>query len=340
MYIERHKPNCKLYIGIPVFIFISCYLITQTTAFKTNSEALSYGILADLLLTSPLIYFLLIRKSSISKATIIRVILLGILVSGLILNPENFAFVDVLKKWVSPLIELFVFLFIIRKFRKLNSESKLRNINNTDFLIHCREVFTNMLGSRKMGNIIASEISMIYYAFFGRAVKMNTHKYSSYKESAILALLYALLMILIIETIAMHFVFAMLGNVFAWTLTALSLYTCIQLFAHIRAVKLRQITIDNDILNLYMGLAADAKINIANIRTIELTRKEVIDKDVIKISLLKKLEGHNLRIELYEPIEVIKMFGLKKESKTVLFFVDDPNKLRETLMGLMSKIVE
>ena len=59
----------------------------------------------------------------------------------------------------------------------------------------------------------------------------------------------------------------------------------------------------------------------------------------MKISLFKKLESHNMRIDLYEPIEVIKIFGLKKESKTILFFVDSPIELKETIVVLKNKNV-
>ena len=114
---EIYKPNIKLYIGVPILIFISCYLVTLTNTFKANSETLSYGIIADLLLTAPLVYFFIIRHSSISKATILRVFLLGILVSGFVLDSEKFEMVNVLKKWISPIIELIVFLFIIKKFQ-------------------------------------------------------------------------------------------------------------------------------------------------------------------------------------------------------------------------------
>ena len=92
------KPNWKLYLGIPILIYTACYLITFTPTFKTHPQALSYGILADLIIVSPLIYFLIIRKSTISKSTIIRVFLVGIAIAGLILNTEKIEALSVLKK--------------------------------------------------------------------------------------------------------------------------------------------------------------------------------------------------------------------------------------------------
>lgn len=339
MNVEIYKPNFKLYIGIPILIFTSCYLVTLTNTFKANTEVLSYGIIADLLLTAPLVYYFIIRNSSISNATILRVFLIGVLVSSLILNSEKFEIIHVLKKWISPVIELIVFLFIIKKFHKLNSDSKREKGNSIDFLFHCRDVFGNLLGNKKLGNIVASEISTIYYLFFYASKKTENSKFTSYKESGVLAVLYALLMVLIIETITMHFVFALVGDIFAWILTGLSLYTCLQFIAHIRAIKLRPSNIENNILYLHMGLAADVNIDISNIKTIELTTKDYVEKDLVKISLLKKLESHNVRIDFYESIEVIKMFGLKTESKAILFFVDSPKEFKETIITLQNKNV-
>jgi hypothetical protein len=335
MTLEINKPNWKLYTGIPILIFICCYAITITTVYKNNSDLLSYGILTDLLFTSPLIYFFIIRKSNISKLTILRVLLLGILVSGFILNSEKLELLGVLKKWVSPLIEIFLFVFIFHKFRLVNSAAKTQNATKVDFLIHCRNLFGILLSNTKAGNVLASEIAIMYYAFFGKLNNQEKNNFTSYKENGILALLYALLMVLIIETITMHFVFALLNSLFAWILTGLSLYTCLQLFAHIRAIKLRPIKIENNILELRMGLAADASISLSNIKSIEVTTTDCLKTNAEHISLFKTFESHNICIELNHPTEIIKIFGIKKHSSTILLFVDNPAEFKNTLTTFM-----
>ena len=69
------KPNWIIALGIPFLVFFSCLLITFASKFRLNKELLSNGILVDLLITAPLIYFLAIRKTSVSKLTITRVLL-------------------------------------------------------------------------------------------------------------------------------------------------------------------------------------------------------------------------------------------------------------------------
>jgi hypothetical protein len=47
-------------------------------------------------------------------------------------------------------------------------------------------------------------------------------------------------------------------------------------------------------------------------------------RESIKMSLLKGLENHNIVVYLKNSIEVTKIFGIKKHTDTVLFFVDKP----------------
>ena len=42
----------------------------------------------------------------------------------------------------------------------------------------------------------------------------------------------------------------------------------------------------------------------------------------MKIALLKGMENHNVVVYLKNPIEVTKIFGIKKTTDTVLFYVD------------------
>jgi hypothetical protein len=77
-------------------------------------------------------------------------------------------------------------------------------------------------------------------------------------------------------------------------------------------------------LEIHNGLAGDAYIEINNIEKFELTNKLPVGRNAIKISLLETLEGHNCVVYLKQPIEVTKIFGIRKWANTILFFVDRP----------------
>ncbi len=339
MVVDKNLPNKYLYLGVPLLIIVSCYLITLTPVFNNNRNLLSYAVLADLLITLPLIYLFLIKNSSISKRTVLRVVLIGITCAGVILNVESNQFLYILKRWLAPIIEAVIIFTICYKFYSINKKAKNGNSKNSDFLIHSRVLLSETFGNAKIGAVIATEVSMFYFVFFSKKNKKNSDElyFTSYKNNGIIAVFYAVMMAIVVETVALHFLLMPVSPLFAWILTGLSLYTCMQLFAHIRAITARVININNNILELRMGLAADAEIHFSNIKSIELISKESIEKDVVKISLLQKLEPQNMMMELYESVEITKLYGIKRYSKRISFFVDEPNICYDKLKHLLNK---
>ncbi len=122
-------------------------------------------------------------------------------------------------------------------------------------------------GNEKFGNIVSSEIAVLYYAFFGSKDKTidNEIKFTSYKENGVAVVLWTILSIFLIETTGMHFLLSLWSKTIAWVVTALSFYTCIQLYAHIKAIKARPTIINIDSLEIHNGLAGDAYIQFDNI---------------------------------------------------------------------------
>ena len=321
-----NKPNWTIALGIPFLIYITCLFITFSSTFTTKSELLSNGILADLLITAPLVYFLAIRKSTVSRYTVIRVFIAGILFAGFILQPDSSPGLHIIKKWISPLIEAFVIFVICKRFYIANKNAKAKNTNKIDFLFHCRKVMWEIIGNEKVATIVSSEIAVFYYAFFSAKDRSADYKttFTSYKENGLPIVLAAILSIFLIETTGMHFLLILWNKTIAWVLTGLSLYTCIQLFGHIRAIKSRLTIINSGSFEVHNGLAGDALIHFDNIEKIELSAKKPTGRNSVKISLLQGLESHNITVFLKTPIHVTKIFGIKKQADVVLFFVDKP----------------
>ena len=258
--ISTNKPNWAIALGIPFLIFVSCLLITFSSKFKGNNELLSNGILFDLLITAPLMYFLAIRKSNVSKLTVIRVFIVGLLFAGVILRSHSNPILQIIKTWISPLIELLVIFIIGSKFYVANKKAKAANENKVDFLMHCRSVMLQVLGTKKWPILIPSEVAVMYYAFFNVKEKSADYqtKFTSYKENGLLLILGVILSIFLVETTGVHFLLTVWSKTIAWVITGLSLYTCLQLFAHMRAIKARPIVINAHSFEVHNGLAGDA----------------------------------------------------------------------------------
>ena len=74
---------------------------------------LSSAITFDLLITTPILYYLIIRKRSIPKTTIIPVFILGIIVASIILPQAHQGYLELVKTWFLPLLELGVFTYLV-----------------------------------------------------------------------------------------------------------------------------------------------------------------------------------------------------------------------------------
>lgn len=264
---------------------------------------------------------------------------MGLLVSGFMLNDHSNIFLQIIKTWVSPIIEGAVIFFIGQKFYFANKKANQKNTTKPDFLMHCRAVMLQVIGNEKFANIISSEIAVLYYAFLGSKDKSidNETKFSSYRENGILIVLWAILSIFLIETAGMHFLLTLWSETIAWVLTGLSFYTCIQLFAHIKAVKARPIILNIDSLEIHNGLAGDACILFDNIEKFEISKNIPQDRNSIKIALLNGLENHNVVVYLKNPIQVTKIFGIKKSTDTILFYVDKSKEFSNSLTSRLAK---
>lgn len=333
------KPNWRLYIGLPGLVFFACCLISLLPQLRQNNAVVSMAILGDLLITAPLLYYIAIRKTTTPRITVIRVFIVGVLVAGWLLPATGNSILGFIKTWIAPLLEAVVVFYVGRTFYSLAKNAKQADAGPIDFLLYCRNLLGKVTGSPQAGNIIGSEIAVFYYAFFAQGDKGIDYqnRFSICQQNGIRLVLGAILSILLIEAAGMHFLLALWNGVIAWVVTALSLYTCLQLFAHIRAIKARPIVISNNVLWVRNGMASDAMVDCSNIDRLEQTRHLPKGRQVIKIALLKGMEGHNMVLYLKEPIVITKILGIKKTTDTIAFFVDHPKDFAAALLAQMEK---
>ncbi|MDO6433846.1 hypothetical protein Q4E93_24785 [Flavitalea sp. BT771] len=317
------RPNWTLALGMPLLVVAACTMIVFSPLFLQHEEQLSIAVTLDLTLTAPLLYFFAIRKSSISKLTVIRVFLLGLLIAGL-LNHRSPLPHDI-KTWISPVIECLLLLTLALRLHKAR-----KNVHELDFLSGTRSVVASLTGSTRVGDILGSEFAVFYYAF-APAGKRRDGSFSYSRSSGAIPVLGVFLLCMLAEGIALHFLIAHWSPTTAWIFTGLSAYTMLQLFAHMRAMYARPIQIVGNLVYLRNGLAADACIRMADIEEINLTSRTSPKEKALKLALLGALENHTVRIKLRQPVTVVRMFGIRREASVILFAVDNPKELLERI---------
>jgi hypothetical protein len=356
-----NKPNWTLAIGLPVLVMTSCTIIVFSPVYLLNASRFSTAITLDLTLTAPLLYLLVIRGTPVPKMTAVRVFFAGLLLAGLLLHDKPHLLLSLLKTWVAPLAEAILLFIIARKFHHASRSVKTPGEEGGDFLYRCRIILAEVTGSEKAGNILASEMAVLYYVFVPRRMQMKGYApmnhgtavkngvpvsgcnpvngqaaFTSYKTNGILLVLGVLLCCFFVETAGLHLLLGLWSKKLAWVLTTLGLYTAFQLYAHMRAVKSRPIVVGDQFLQLRNGLAGDACVRMDNIEHITFDGRKIgghasakeaslgSEKETVKLALLKGLENHNILLTLKEPIWVSRPFGIRQKATTLLFFVDRP----------------
>jgi len=308
---------------IPLFILLFLVALTQSSILKGN-DTLSLAITVDLLLTIPIVYFLLIRKTTIPKSTVILALFIGLIIGSFFLPTENQTYLSLFKSWGLPLIELCIITLVIFKIRSAIIQYKKLKGTMPDFFTALKSTCYSIF-PKNLAMIVTTEIAVIYYGFLNwskQEIKENEFTY--HIKSGSPALLYVLILIISVEAVAIHFLLALWSEVIAWILTALSAYTAIQVFGLARSLSKRPIVVGQHKLTLKYGILNEVDIPYSDIEVIEQSRKP-LDKNLLNISLspLGELESHNMIIYLKKEHQLIGLYGLKKKFKVITLYVDE-----------------
>lgn len=313
-----------LLFSLPILLLLFLVLLSQTSSFQTAPSELSIGILLDLIITIPLVYYLLIRKTKIPRFTIIYPFLIGIVVAGFILPREHQSLLSTIKYFAIPVIEFGVLSMII--YKMISLKKTLNKTEGADFydrvLIACHEVFPN-----RIGKILATEIAVIYYFWaLPKKTEKRNFEFTGYKKSGIRTTVSVLLFMLVAETAVVHLLVAQWSHTVAWVLSLIGIYTIIQIIAILRSMSQRFISIDqeNECIQLKYGFGAQTRIPFNDIESIEQTRKSVNEeKGHVALSLFDLLDTHNIIIKLRNENTLHKVYGMKKKYTSIAVFVDE-----------------
>lgn len=310
--------------GTPLLLIGLMILIAKSSLFTANKDYLSTAITFDLLLTIPLIYFLLIRKTTIPKTTVAPFLIIGIVVCSYLLPIENQYYLSLFKTWILPIVELSIITFVIYNLVKAIKRFKKNKTNSFDFYTTLKDTCYEILPKGIVIPVV-TEIAVIYYGFINwkkRILKPN--EFSYHKNSGTISLLGAIIFIIGVETVVLHILLVKWSTIAAWILSILSIYSAIQLFGFLKSMLKRPISIENDTLYLRYGIMNESVVPIKAIDSIELFTKDIeLDKETRKLSFLGELETHNVKINLKKEHTLVGLYGIKRKLKVLVLHVDN-----------------
>ncbi|MBD1207430.1 MAG: hypothetical protein H9535_03305 [Ignavibacteria bacterium] len=317
-------------------------LITQTQAFQLNGAMISLAILADVCLGIPLLYWLLVAcPRKIDLITIVPVGIASILAARFII-PTAYHGSIVYIEYLAGGLELALLVVGIAKIRHILREYRRLHVLRFDFVQNLRESFALVLnGGRESTalNIIATEISMLCYAFYWRSeeeitekTRINGHSFSTYKSSGYTAIFFVLLTICAVEAVGAHFLVGMLWNsTAALVLTALSAYTFLFLIADYVAIIKRPIVLEDSHLLIRTGLRWQAEIPLDVLASVRLAPKRLDENTALTMKRISPFGAPNVLIEFSTRQEIRGLYGMKTSSELIGCTIDHAEKFVELL---------
>ncbi len=338
-----------LVIFTGVFIlFGGLILLMKSSLLNTgNGHLLSFGISADLIIMIPGLYFLAIRKTKIPNGTVIPVMVIGLILGLAFLPLQHQSYLQLFKNYALPILELSILTFVIFKIRRIRQAyNQIRNASGytkerTDFHSTLLQSLEGVL-PRPIAILLVSEISVLYYGFINwTSVKQHKKQFSYHKESGTLALFGAIILIMLVECCALHFLLNKWNPIVAWIISGLSIYTCLQIFGIARSMPKRLTEITDQHLILRYGIFSESIIPLSTIKSIEISGRD-LDKENKKectLSPLGGLDAHNMIIHLHSEGIIKGLYGMTKPFTTIAFHIDKKDELKDTLTDLTSLTV-
>lgn len=327
------KKNLFLIYLVPLAI-IGLAIILSVTSFLETHPALATGIIYDLTFTSPIIYFFLIRKKPIPKITVVTMFVIGFITAKIIIPTQHSFHLGLIETYFLPFLELFVLFIIITKVSHTVRAFKNNAKEDRDFYTILKKSSIETLHYPKLASLLASEISMFYYAFFvWKKPKYEANDFSNYKENGISAMFGAIIFILLVETFVVHILLERWNTIVAWVFSISTIYLVMQIFAHIKALRIRKSFITDKYLTLRYGIFAEITIPLFDIEKVELNSNdvEITDKKIESLALLKGFETHNVVLHFKKNQTIEKVYGFKKSCDVLLLHIDKKEEFRKAI---------
>jgi len=320
---------------VPGFLIVVVFLIAQSSLPSAGHPYVSTAMTLDLVLTIPLIYWLIIRRTNIPSLSTIPVFVLGVILAGLLVPASDQQFLSVIRTWVLPVVEMSIIVLILRKIVHLRREVHSGDRFHGDAFNKLTQAAAEVVPGA-VAYAMATELALFYYGFGAwKKPELTSQDFTCHRKSGTVAILSILLMMIAVEASAVHFLLIQWSAIATWILTGLSIYTGLQIIGMTRSLTRRYISVESNQITLRYGIMAEVCIPIDQILSFEpSTRSLDSEPESVLLSPLAGIEKHNFVISLKVGAQMRGLYGVKKRFSTIGFYVDDVVHLNKTLKSI------
>ncbi len=304
-------------------VFCAAIWICATQLSGTADDALvATGVTLDLVLLVPtLYYFLAVRKCGWPALTLLPVFFICLFAASRIVPAEHHALLNGLHA-VLPIAELGLGIALVVAVRRALAAGGTK-----DWLDTARATVERWTGNSVAAKILAFELGLFRYAFTRQKVgPLSPGEFSAYRKTPLTAYIWVLMMVIAVETVALHLLLVRWSEIAAWILTLLSIYSAVWLIGDTRAIFRRPIRLDGEALRLRFGLRWSLDVPWSAVERVE-TGLGVKPEAEKPLEMVPLGAGANVRLTLREPAVADGPYGITRRCTEILLYVDEPRSL-------------
>ncbi len=311
------------------------WFLIRSDVFAQHSNLLTAGILFDLLISAPILYWFFWRRTQVSPVSFAAVALVGLGFAAIMLEATNaFAVpVRVLFFGLAFACLVFFFRFAIVAFRK-----HYYGDSGYDRKARIESAIRSILGSHALAEMIATEMTTWAYLLAsnkGEALARidapaSAQSFSYHQKNGVTALLLAFCMVVMVEIVGVHVVLSFWSEVAAWLATASSIYLVVFVVAHIRSMKARPVFLSDGVLHIRTGLFLAAEIPLSQIERVQISGTQPNAAEAPMSFSMPA--SHNVVLHLKEPHDATTVYGIKRPFQIGLMYLDEPEAFRDALI--------
>lgn len=227
----------------------------------------------------------------------------------------------------SAVLELAILVYLLSHIKKISRHYQLLQQQFNDPPFNIRDSIMHVMGIRMLFRLLITELVMLGYGlkFWGKEKLplANCTVYTVYKESGYLTVWIALVTVIAIETVGMHFLLLKWSYYVAITMTILSVYGLFFFISDLNGMVKKPVLLNDVTLVLRMGFRWRSIIPLENISTIIRINEGYLEEGTYSGAVLKS--SANLLITFHQPVSIDVFFKTTVAATAIIFNVDQPD---------------
>jgi hypothetical protein len=313
------------FIVVAILFYVVDGAIVHSQAFLDRPEVLAPAASIDLTFGVTLAYWLLVvRPGHAALRTVLPVFVLSVAAAALTLPSGHRDFVRYARYLGIP-FELAVITLVVVGIRRTHRRLLAAGVE-LDVPERIEAVLADSPLSRRVGGIVATEMSMLFYALasWGRKpfLPASARAFSYHRQNAYAAILYTVFFASLVELSVVHVFLRTVAPRAALAVLVLSAFGAVWILGFARAVQLRPIVLTGDELRVRSGLQWRLDIPRSAIARIEFGRVKAPGKRTPGY-LRAALGAPNALVTLREPLRASGAYGMVRDVTGVGLVLDD-----------------